>query len=223
MTDPKTRLIEAALSHVGFDGWSDVTLKMAAEECDIPLAEAEALFPRGAIDLALGYHHWGDDRMVAAMDAAHLGEMRYRDRVAFAIRKRLELADKEAVRRGSTLFSLPQNAGDGAKAIWGTADRIWTALGDSSDDVNWYTKRMTLSAVYSAVALFWLGDESDGYQDTWDFLDRRIDNVMQFEKTKAKLRENPLVKSFMAGPGRILDNISAPGKGQGGFPGQWNK
>lgn len=223
MTDPKIRLIEAALTHVSFDGWSDTTLEMAAQDIGMPLAEAQALFPRGALDLAVGYHLWGDDQMADTMAAAELGEMRYRDRVAFAIRTRLELADKEAVRRGSTLFSLPQNAGDGAKAIWGTADRIWTALGDSSDDVNWYTKRMTLSAVYSAVVLFWLGDDSEDHTATWEFLDRRIENVMQFEKTKAKLRENPLVKSFMAGPGRILENISAPGKGQGGFPGQWNK
>lgn len=223
MTDPKSRLVEAAVMHVAFDGWSDETLKLAASDCDIPLAEAQALFPRGAVDLALAYHHVGDDQMVARMAATDLSVMRYSARVAHAIRLRLELADKEAVRRGTTLFALPQNAGDGAKAIWGTADRIWECLGDTSQDVNWYTKRMTLSAVYSSVVLFWLGDTSDDHEATWEFLDRRIENVMQFEKTKAQLRENPLVKSFMAGPGNILDRITAPGNGPSGFPGQWNK
>jgi len=223
MTDPKNRLVDAALTHVAFDGWSEETLKLAASDCDIPLAEAQALFPRGAVDLALGYHQQGDDRMAEEMAASDLASMRYRDRVAHAIRLRLELADKEAVRRGTTLFALPQNAGDGAKAIWGTADRIWECLGDTSRDVNWYTKRMTLSAVYSSVVLFWLGDESEGAEATWEFLDRRIENVMQFEKTKAQLRENPLVKSFMAGPGKILEKITAPGDAPGGFPGQWKK
>jgi len=223
MTDPKTRLVEAAVMHVAFDGWSDDTLKLAASDCGISLAEAQALFPRGAIDLALAYHHAGDDQMVAHMAETDLSVMRYSARVAHAIRLRLELADKEAVRRGSTLFALPQNAGDGAKAIWGTADRIWEALGDTSRDVNWYTKRMTLSAVYSSVVLFWLGDTSDDHHATWEFLDRRIENVMQIEKTKAQLRENPFVKSFMAGPGKILDRITAPGNGPNGFPGQWNK
>jgi len=223
MTDPKNRLVEAAVMHVAFDGWSDDTLKLAASDCGISLAEAQALFPRGAVDLALAYHHAGDDQMVAQMAETDLSVMRYSARVAHAIRLRLELADKEAVRRGTTLFALPQNAGDGAKAILGTADRIWEALGDTSRDVNWYTKRMTLSAVYSSVVLFWLGDTSEDQHATWGFLDRRIDNVMQFEKTKAQLRENPLVKSFMAGPGRILDRITAPGNGPNGFPGQWNK
>ncbi|MDG1430267.1 MAG: COQ9 family protein [Paracoccaceae bacterium] len=221
--DPRAALLEAAIGHVAFDGWSEDTLKLAATDCDIPLAEAAALFPRGALDLALGYHRSGDQKMIAKMAETDQSEMRYRDRVALAIRTRLELSDKEAVRRGSTLFSLPQNAGDGAKAIWETADGIWKSLGDSSRDVNWYTKRMTLSAVYSSVVLYWLGDASDNNEETWAFLDRRIDNVMQFEKTKAQLRENPLVKSFMAGPGKILDQITAPsGGGHENFPGYWS-
>ena len=218
-----SRLVDAALMHVAFDGWSEETLKLAASDCAIPLAEAQALFPRGAVDLALAYHRMGDDQMVAQMQEADLDEMRYRDRVVHAIRLRLELADKEAVRRGSTFFALPQYTGDGAKAIWGTADKIWEALGDTSRDVNWYTKRMTLSAVYSSVVLYWLGDTSDNHAATWEFLDRRIENVMQFEKTKAQLRENPLVKSFMAGPGKILERVTAPGNGPNGFPGQWTK
>ena len=222
-SDPRTRLLEAALDHVAFDGWSEETLRMAANDCDLPLAEASALFPRGAIDLALAYHREGDAKMKQVMSETDQSNLRYRDRVAFAIRTRLELVDKEAVRRGSTLFSLPQNAGDGAKAIWESADAIWNCLGDTSRDVNWYTKRMTLSAVYSSVVLYWLGDTSDNNEATWDFLDRRIDNVMQFEKTKAQLRRNPLVKSFMDGPGKIFDKITAPGSGvPEGFPGHWS-
>jgi len=221
--DPRARLLSAALEHVAFDGWSDETLAHAADDCGVALSEAQALFPRGAVDLALGYHRLGDQQMIAQMIETDLSQMRYRDRVALAVRTRLEIADKEAVRRGSTLFSLPTNAGDGAKAIWETADGIWGCLGDTSRDVNWYTKRMTLSAVYSSVLLYWLGDTSDGNDATWAFLDRRIDNVMQIEKTKAQLRENPLVKSFMAGPGKILENVTAPSSsGRETFPGYWS-
>ncbi|MBP6736337.1 MAG: COQ9 family protein, partial [Rhodobacteraceae bacterium] len=73
-----------------------------------------------------------------------------------------------------------------------------------------YTKRATLSGVYAATVLFWLGDESTGHQATWDFLDRRIEQVMQFEKLKANFRENPLGKAWMSGPGKILASIRAP-------------
>ena len=206
----KARLLAAALDHVPFDGWSERTLTAAIADTGVPAALARSLFPRGGVDLALAYHAQGDAEMADRLNAMDLGALRYRDRVTTAVRTRLELADREAVRRGTTLFSLPIHAADGARAIWGTADRIWTALGDTSRDLNWYSKRATLSGVYGATVLYWLGDESADRQATWDFLDRRIDQVMQIEKLKAQFRENPLGKAWMAGPGKLLESIRAP-------------
>lgn len=209
----KTAVLDAALAHVPFDGWSDRTLRTAIAGSGVDPVLARALFPRGAVDLALAFHRRGDDAMVAKLKAADLASMRYRDRVAAAIRFRLEaVTDKEVVRRGTTLFALPNHAADGAKAIWGTADAIWDALGDTSRDVNWYTKRATLSAVYAATVLFWLGDDSIGHQDTWGFLDRRIDDVMRIEKAKAGLRDNPLSKALLAGPMKLMERLSAPAR-----------
>ncbi len=203
-------LLGAALSHVPFDGWSDATLKAAAADSGTDLALARALFPRGGVDLALAYHRQGDRRMAQALAEADLSGLRFRDKVARAVRLRLETADRELVRRGTTLFALPQYAADGAKAIWGTADAIWTALGDTSDDLNWYSKRASLSAVYGATVLYWLGDDSTEHQATWDFLDRRIENIMQFEKAKAAVTANPLGKALMSGPFKVLERIRAP-------------
>ena len=206
----KARVLDAALSHVPFDGWSERTLAAAITDAGVAPALARSLFPRGGVDLALAYHQRGDEAMVAALSQRNLTALRYRDRIALAVRLRLDSADRELVRRGTTLFSLPMHAADGAKAIWQTADRIWTALGDTSQDLNWYSKRATLSAVYGATVLYWLGDESSDRQATWDFLDRRIDQVMQVEKLKASFRENPLGKAWMAGPGKLFETIRAP-------------
>jgi ubiquinone biosynthesis protein COQ9 len=208
--DLKTRILDAALAHVPFDGWSERTLQAAIADSDVAPGLARSLFPRGGVDLALAYHARGDAQMVEHLQKMDLSALRFRDRITAAVRARLELADRELVRRGTTLFSLPQHAAAGARAIWGTADRIWTALGDTSEDLNWYTKRATLSAVYGATVLYWLGDDSSDRQATWDFLDRRIEQVMQFEKLKASIRENPLGKAFMAGPGKIFESIRAP-------------
>ncbi|MES2814746.1 MAG: COQ9 family protein [Pseudomonadota bacterium] len=209
--DPiKARVLDAALSHVPFDGWSERTLAAAIAEAGVTPALSRSLFPRGGVDLALAYHQRGDDQMAEALAQRNLSALRFRDRIALAVRLRLEGADRELVRRGTTLFSLPMHAADGARAIWQTADRIWTALGDSSEDLNWYTKRATLSAVYGATVLYWLGDDSSEAQDTWNFLDRRIDQVMQVEKLKASFRENPFGKAWAAGPGKLFETIRAP-------------
>lgn len=215
------RLLDAALLHVAFDGWSPETFAAAIADSGLDPAVAQALCPRGAIDLAVAYHLRGDAAMVARMQAEDLAALRYSERVAFGIRARLEAADdKEAVRRGSTLFALPQHAADGARLIWGTADAIWRALGDTSEDVNWYTKRATLSAVYGSTVLYWLGDQSEGHEATWAFIGRRIENVMQIEKLKAQVRGNKFLSGLMAGPNALLSRIRAPGP-RADMPGHW--
>lgn len=210
-TDTAGAILDAALPHVPFDGWSEATLRAAADDAGVDPALARALFPRGAVDLALAYHRRGDAAMVARLKDTDLSAMRFRDRIAAAVRFRLEaVEDRELVQRGSTLFALPQHAADGAKAIWGTADLIWTSLGDASDDINWYTKRATLSGVYGSTVLYWLGDTSEGHAATWEFLDRRIEDVMRFEQVKAKVRDNPLLGRLLAVPMKVLENVHAP-------------
>lgn len=211
MTNPaKDAILDAAMAHVPFDGWSEATLRAAIADAGVAPGLATALFPRGALDLALGYHARGDAQMVQALASADLSALRFRERIARAVRLRLEAADKEAVRRGTTFFALPQNATQGAKAVWGTADAIWTALGDTARDVSWYTKRATLSAVYASTVLFWLGDDSPGQENTWAFLDRRIEDVMQFEKFKSAFAANPIGKAIVDGPLAWLARMRAP-------------
>ncbi len=224
-TSPKDLLLQAALMHVPFDGWSQTTFDAAIDDSGVERTVAESICPRGAVDLAIAYHVQGDQLMIARMAEADLDAMKYSARVAAAVRFRLEaVGDKEVVRRGTALFALPMYAGDGAKAIWGTADAIWTVLGDTSEDVNWYTKRATLSGVYSSTVLYWLGDTSEDYAETWAFLDRRIENVMQIEKLKAQVNDSPVLSKLMAGPNWLLGHVKAPQRmPQSGLPGRWNR
>ena len=222
--DPKQQLLQAALAHVPFDGWSDVTFRAAMEESGVEPGVAHTACPRGAVDLALAYHAAGDQQMLDRLAETDLSELRFRDRIARAVQLRLEaVEDKELVRRGMALFSLPIYAGDGAQAVWGTCDKIWTALGDTSDDINWYTKRATLSGVYGSTVLYWLGDDSPEHEKTWAFLDRRIDDVMQIEKVKAQIRENKVLSQVLAAPLSVLGRIKAPsGNPAAGMPGRWS-
>ena len=210
-TDMKTQLLQAILPHVAFDGWSENAFRQACSDSDIDLSHAWLACPRGALDLAVFFHVLGDKKMQACIDEYDFSTHRFRDKVATAVRFRLEaVEDKEAVRRAATLFALPQNATIGARLIWRTVDAIWTGLGDSSLDINWYTKRATLSAVYGSCILFWLGDDSPDHAATWEFLERRIENVMQFEKVKSKLRENAPLQKLLSDPNWLFSKIRSP-------------
>lgn len=212
--DPtQVAVIDAALPHVVFDGWSADTLREAARDADVDLIEAKRAFPRGGVDLALGFHRLTDAKLGDELGASDLSSMRIRDRITHCVRRRIELVtqDREAVRRGATLLALPIHAPEGARAMWQTADIIWNACGDTATDYNWYSKRLILSGVYSSTVLFWLGDQDPDFHPTWEFLDRRIEGVMQFEKTKAKLKDNPVARAAFALPAGLLGMIKAPG------------
>ncbi|WP_298974626.1 COQ9 family protein [uncultured Roseobacter sp.] len=219
----KTQLLDAALAHVPFDGWSEATFQAAIRDAAVAPAVARAICPRGAIDLAIAFHHRGDEAMLDRIKSEDMSALKFRDKIAAAVRFRIEaVTDKEAVRRGTTLFALPMHAADGAKLVWGTADHIWTALGDTSEDVNWYTKRATLSGVYSATILYWLGDDSPDNMATWAFLDRRIEDVMQIEKFKARMRQSPTLSRMMTGPNWVMSHIKAPARmPKMDLPGSW--
>lgn len=219
----KNDLLQAALMHVPFDGWTEATFNAAIRDTGVSRTVARAICPRGAVDLAVAFHKAGDEAMLKRLREADLTGMKFRDKVTAAVRFRLEaIEDKEAVRRGATLFALPMYAADGARLVWGTSDAIWDALGDPSEDVNWYTKRATLSGVYSSTVLYWLGDDSPDHAETWAFLDRRIADVMRFEKFKAQVNDNPVLRTLMTGPNWLASQIKAPTSvRRSGLPGSW--
>lgn len=183
-------LLTAALAHVPFEGMNEAAILAGARDLDIPPAMARVHFPQCGAGLAAAYHRRADGQLRDWL-AASPPEGRFRDRVTAAVWHRLSLVEPELVRAGAATLTLPQNAALGARLVWETADIIWAGLGDRSADVNWYSKRATLSAVISATVLYWLGDESPSHADTRAFLDRRIDGVMRFETLKAQLRKLP--------------------------------
>jgi ubiquinone biosynthesis protein COQ9 len=223
-TDPtRTALLRAILPHVPFDGWSDRAFLAAARDAEVTLAEARASAPRGALDLAVEWHRVGDRLMVQALRDSELTSMKFRERVAFALKARMAvLPEREALRRSAALFALPQNSALGARLLWETADHVWTALGDTSRDGNWYSKRATLAAVLASVVLYRLGDDSPQLHRTRAFIDRRIGEVMAFEKWKASARDNPVLRPVTRSLGWMMGRIRAPQR-PSDLPGGWQR
>ncbi|NOZ42106.1 MAG: COQ9 family protein [Alphaproteobacteria bacterium] len=188
--DLRAPLLQAALVHVPFDGWSDRVLALAARDLDLDPGLAELAFPGGVRDMIDLLATTRDREMLARCRKDNLSSLKTGQKITLLIRRRIETGQdiREVVGRTVTFLSLPPNSPLGIKILARTVDLMWKAIDDPSTDFNYYTKRLTLSGVYSSTLLYWLNDESENYQDTWDFLDRRITNVMQFEKAKAKFR-----------------------------------
>ncbi len=217
LRETRERLLDAVLPHVIFDGWSATALEAAIGDTGIDAGLARLALPRGGIDMVVAFHRRADRRLAEELARSDLATMRMRERITHCVRRRIELvADhREAVRRGAALLALPIHAAEAARLVWETADTIWTACGDTATDYNWYTKRMTLGGIYSATMLYWLGDASPNFANSWAFLDRRIEEVMRFEKTKAQIEESPVLRAALWGPRQVLNLIRAPGTGAG--------
>jgi ubiquinone biosynthesis protein COQ9 len=173
-----------------FDGWTRAAVDSAAQQLGIDPVQARLAMPKtqaGMIDL---YIQEVDRAIEAYFTPERLAGMKIREKIRSLVWKRLEIMGpaREAVRRALAIFAMPQNAPLALRMSWRTADLMWRIAGDTSTDFNHYTKRMTLGAVYGSTLLVWLDDQSEGWMDTAAFLDRRIDDVMKFEKWKAEWR-----------------------------------
>ncbi len=193
--DPTLDEIRAALAprlaaHAAFDGWNEKAVHSAANEFGLDADIARLAFKGGAMDMIDTWIGSIDAEMERRLPAEKLKKMKIRDRITQLIETRLEIAapDREGQRRAQAIMAMPQNLPRTAKIGWRSADIMWRLAGDTATDFNHYTKRMTLSAVYSSTLAVFLNDESDDYIETREFLARRIDNVMQFEKVKAQAR-----------------------------------
>jgi ubiquinone biosynthesis protein COQ9 len=187
--DQRDRLLEAALVHVPFDGWSRRSLFAGARDLGVEPSLAQRLVLGGGDDLLAQLERWADRQMLARVDPDALAAMRIRARIATCVRARLEVLapHREAMRRAVAARLLPGNAMAGCTSLWRTVDLMWSVAGDKADDYSYYSKRSLLAAVWTSTFLFWLEDRSDGFRDSWAFLDRRIGDVMQIGALRARV------------------------------------
>ena len=186
----RDEILLAALPHVPFDGWTHRAMRRGAQDAGYEAAAADRAFPYGAADMVAHYSDLADRRMTEELARRDIGKMKIRERIATAIRVRLEQAapHKDAVRRALSVLALPPNAPAAMRALYRTVDAVWMAAGDTSTDWNFYTKRGLLAGVYGATVLCWLDDVSEGSAETWEFLDRRIADVMRVPQITGRVR-----------------------------------
>ena len=186
----KEKILLALLKNVPFDGWTDDALRKTADGKNIKIADLMLAFPGGIPDALAYFAQWAEHGMLKKLSKHKLIQMRVRDRVALGVRLWLEVMApyKEAVSAAVRGSYLPGRAAMGIKNLARICDTIWYEAGDHSTDFNYYTKRGLLGLVFASTLLYWLQDESDGYERTYEFLDARIENAMQMGKATQNIK-----------------------------------
>ena len=182
--DAEQRLLDASLAQVTAHGWTRRAVKLAGRSLGFSDGETELLVPHGPADLAALFSRRHDQRALAVLAEIDPAALKIRERIRKACEVRLDAAatDEPALRRWVGWTALPPNMVLAGKLAWESADVLWRWAGDVATDENHYSKRAILAGILSgALAL----RVSAGRKAALDFVDRRIDNVMAYEKWKA--------------------------------------
>lgn len=205
----KENIVAAALKHAAFDGFTDKVLEQAGREAGADRETLAELFPEGPLSLVEAFSVTVDAEMEKRLAAKDITSMKIRERIAQAVLTRFDILrpNKEAARRAAAMLTLPPHIPLATKLLYRTVDSMWRAAGDTSTDFNFYTKRGILAGVYSSTLLRWFTDQGADEKSTKEFLAARIENVMQFEKFKARVRDK--TKDF-PGVADFLSKFGAP-------------
>lgn len=177
------QLLDAALPLVAAHGWTARMVKLAGRALGFSDGETQLLVPHGPADLAALLTRRFDQATLDALAEVDPATLKIRERIRRACEAHLDAAaaDEAALRRLMGFFALPQNLHLGSRLLWESADHLWRWAGDTATDENHYSKRAILAGILSGGLAIRL---SGGRQAALEFVDRRIDNVMAYEKWK---------------------------------------
>ena len=125
------------------------------------------------------YHKEVEDEATGEKKEIKFEDLDQLDKIRVGIKRRLQemtpYLDKWP--QGMALGLKPQNLTTTMSQLYNISDEIWYLAGDRSTDINWYTKRHLLTKVYCLTELYMIQDKSQGFSDTWEFLDRRLQEM----------------------------------------------
>ena len=193
-------LLAALLPEVGLHGWTQKALDVALEKSQLDAGLVLLAFPNGIADMLAYYSATADQIMLAELPDPNNMKIRERIRHAVILRCQIDARQHAATRQAVAYLSAPLPAPLSAplssiarqklaaQTLFATANHIWHWAGDTATDYNYYSKRLILSGVLAATRLVWLGDTSTDFANSHAFLNRRIEDVMRFEKLKSRWR-----------------------------------
>nr|XP_054589430.1 ubiquinone biosynthesis protein COQ9, mitochondrial isoform X3 [Nothobranchius furzeri] len=224
----QARILTSALEFVPQHGWSMEAIAAGAEVLGLSSASA-GMFSNGAGDLVLHFIAQCNSKLTEVLAEQHnqvqQGHAEPKKtaeflRDAIETRLRMYIPYIETWPQAMSVLLLPHNIPDSLKHLSTMVDDIWYYAGDRSTDhpntirpassqMNWYTKRAVLTGIYNTTELVMLQDSSPDFQDTWTFLDNRIQDVVNMATTAKQVQSTgEAVVQGLVGAAVTLKNLT---------------
>ncbi|KAM4572794.1 ubiquinone biosynthesis protein COQ9, mitochondrial isoform 2-T2 [Odontesthes bonariensis] len=213
----QARVLTAALEFVPLHGWSMEAIAAGAESLGLSSAST-GMFYNGGGDLVLHFIAQCNSQLTDILAEQHnqvqLGQAEKKKtaeflRDAVETRLRMYIPYMETWPQAMSILLLPHNIPDSLKHLSTLVDDIWYYAGDRSTDMNWYTKRAVLTGIYNTTELVMIQDSSPDYQDTWSFLENRIQDVVNMASSAKQVQSTgEAVVQGLMGAAVTLKNLT---------------
>uniref|UniRef100_A0A3P9KW39 Ubiquinone biosynthesis protein n=1 Tax=Oryzias latipes TaxID=8090 RepID=A0A3P9KW39_ORYLA len=213
----QARILTAALEFVPLHGWSMEAIAAGAESLGLSSAST-GMFINGSGELVLHFIADCNTKLTEILAEQHnqvqLGQAEKKKtseflRDAVETRLRMYIPYIESWPQAMSILLLPHNIPDSLKHLSNLVDDIWYYAGDRSTDMNWYTKRAVLTGIYNTTELVMVQDSSPDFQDTWAFLDNRIQDVVDMATTAKQVQSTgEAVVQGLMGAAVTLKNLT---------------
>lgn len=125
-----------------------------------------------------------------------------RVRIAAALRSRLAMNAEHASSwaQALSLQTHPLSALPALRMRAAMVDEVWSSVGDTSSDLDWYAKRAVLLAVYSTSEVFMLTDTSPAFASTYAYMERLLEDSWEGGKRAVEAQELLQTLARRSGP-----------------------
>ena len=187
----KISILENAKKHIAKDGWSKDILKKLINN-EVNSSDLTYLFPNGYMDLL--------DLSLAELNLSLEKKIKKINIINFSISKRmkkilllrLEIINDEKIFFKKTFnhLLLPQNNKNMKKNLYNSVDNMWYLAGDNSTDFSFYTKRMTLAAIYINALFILFNKDIDKANLNIDQNLKRLSKIPKLKERFSFIKDN---------------------------------
>ncbi|KAF9434242.1 Ubiquinone biosynthesis protein coq9, mitochondrial [Entomortierella beljakovae] len=167
-------ILRSALTFVPHHGWTTLSITKAAESMGYPPI-IHGMFPKGGADLIDFFLQDCLNRLPLELEGRMEG-LKTQEKIRLGTLTRLGMIAPYIDRwpEALAIMGQPSNVPMSLNHLAKIVDEIWYLAGDTSADMNWYTKRASLAGIYTTTELYMTTDKTPNYEATQKFLDRRF-------------------------------------------------
>ncbi|GFV89778.1 ubiquinone biosynthesis protein COQ9, mitochondrial [Trichonephila clavipes] len=186
LTDVKLQILKAGLDFVPEHGWSKQSIALGAQSLGLS-SSSHTLIQDGGADLVHYFNILCNEKLESYLKeqySENKTKIHIQNYIEDALENRLKMIIPFVSRwpEAMALTISPLQIPTDSKNLLDLVDMIWSLSGDKSLNLTWYSKRLSLAAIYRMCELSLLQDKSPDYIDTFDFLHRRVEDVMKTSK-----------------------------------------